>query len=194
MYLDFDIAKNVKTSWNEKMSIYSGFEPSVPDEFDFCARTETLEINFRIITDNMEKIADKLAAYLPYNKEFLISLDGKIFDDENPIKFPAKNAAQEAQISKAIREFVKRGNKNKFKDYIGLKSGGKDKYSSMKIDKLKDLIDEEAIKKVSINEFDPKYEAVTYRWILRGLPVDMAIHKVKIDLEVMNNVRGCSIG
>lgn len=88
MYLDFDITKNVKTSWNEKMSIYSGFEPALPDEFDVCARTETLEINFRIITDNMEKIADKLADYLPYNKELLMSLDGKIFDDENPIKFP----------------------------------------------------------------------------------------------------------
>ena len=189
MYLDFDIAKNVKTSWNEIINIYAGFEPALPEEFDVCAITETLEIKFQLITDEIEKISKKLSEYLPYNKEFLMSLNGKTFDDENPIKFPAKNAAQERQISNAIMKFVKKGNKNSFKDYMGLKSGGKDKYSSMKIDKLKDLIDNELINKVLENNFDSKYEAITYRWLLRGLPVDMAIHKVKVDLEIMNNIK-----
>lgn len=39
MYLDFDIAQNVKTSWNENINIYAGFDPALPEEFDVCAIT-----------------------------------------------------------------------------------------------------------------------------------------------------------
>lgn len=59
----------------------------------------------------------------------------------------------------------------------------------MKLDALKDLVDSNSINEISKSEFYEKHQAVTHRWGLRGLPVDIAIHKVKVDLEVMSNIR-----
>lgn len=189
MYIDDCIAKNLKTNWNEVLTLNCGIDLSCPDEYDIQIITETLNINFTAYTNDIEKLTDKLAAYLPYNKEFLLSLDSKVFNEENEIIFPKKSKDQEKHIENKIKKFAARGKKNNFKDYLNLKSGGKDKYSSMKLEMLKSLVDIKSINEISNINFDEKYQAVAYRWVLRGLPVDMAIHKVKVDLEVMSNIR-----
>lgn len=190
MYLDCCLAKDLKTNWNETLSINCGIEAG-SHEYDIFVHTETIEINFTVNVENMEKFAEKLSSFVPYNKEFLLSLNSKKFDDEYDIVFPKKSKEQEIEIDNKIKIFAKRGDKNKFKDYLNLKSGGRDQYSAMKLENLKYLVSSDIIDKVLETAFDEKYQAVTYRWVLRGLPVDMAIHKVKVDLEVTSNIKNC---
>lgn len=189
MYIDSCIAKNLKTNWNDTLSIHCGIDVGCPELFDIYVVTETIEINFTVSAANINNFDEKLSLYLPYNKDFLLSLDSKTFEDEYEIEFPKKSKEQDLYIDNKIKNFVKRGDKNNFKDYLNLKSGGKDKYSAMKLDALKDLVDSNSINEISKSEFDEKHQAVTHRWGLRELPVDIAIHKVKVDLEVMSNIR-----
>lgn len=189
MYLDFDYAKNIKTNWGEKMSISAGIEPAVPDTLDVLIKTESLNINFSVNVDHTEKFLEKLEFFLPLNKELLLSLNDNNFLNESDIKFPNATNEHNIMIAKNIKKFIKRGNKNKFSDYAKLKTFGRDKYSSIKLEKLKEKINPKTIKKVEGLNFDEKKQAVIYRWIMRGLPENMAIHKVKVDLEISNNVR-----
>tara|TARA_B100000700_G_scaffold68939_1_gene76347 strand:- start:22300 stop:22890 length:591 start_codon:yes stop_codon:yes gene_type:complete len=189
MHLDFDFAKNIKTNWGEKMSISAGFEPAVPESLDIFVKTESLDVKFSIDTEYCEKFLEKLEFYLPSNKDFLLSLNGNNFKSESEIRFPNATNEHSIMIAKNIKKFVDRKNKNKFSDYAKLKTFGRDKYSSMKIDTLKQKINPQTIKKVEKLKFEEKKEAIIYRWIMRGLPDDMAIRKVKVDLEVSSNVR-----
>lgn len=194
MYINDSIVENLVTNWGEKISIHFGVELSEPDEFEFYIETETLKVSFTYIVENQKKFLDqlfeKLKFYLPHNKDFLLSLNEKSFDSENPIEFPEKTESQKLIINANIKNFVKKGKKNKFKDYADLKSGGKDQFSSMKLEKLKTLIDNKVIDEINLHKFDDKHQSIAYRWVLRGLPVDMAIHKVKVDLEILNNIFG----
>ena len=76
--------------------------------------------------------------------------------------------------------------KPKFKDFLRLKSG-RDIFSSKKIETLTQLVSIEDIKKVKAIFADDKQQAIVYRWILRGLKTDLAIRKLKTDIEVGEN-------
>ncbi len=91
-------------------------------------------------------------------------MEGKHFNKKNNIKFPEKNNDQFKNFNDTISKFVLKGDKNKFKDYLQLKTQGKD-------------------------QFDEKYEVICYLWYLRGLPIEMSIRKVKTDIEVSHNFR-----
>ena len=90
-------------------------------------------------------------------------------------------------ISNQIQKFVARGDKNKFKDYLSLKTQGRDEFSSMRLKELEEKMDEKSILEIKKENFDDKQKAVAYRWMLRGLPLDMAIRKVNVDTEVAKN-------
>jgi hypothetical protein len=90
-----------------------------------------------------------------------------------------------------IAKLVNKGHRAKFKDYAQLRSG-RDQFSSMKMDDLianldDDNSDVDAVMDGLDNE---KMQASALRWILRGLPVQMAIRKVKTDAELAENARG----
>lgn len=170
------------------MNISAGFEPSVEEDMNFFISTETISVNFNVVKFPSEKFFEKLDFYLPFHKDFLLSLNKQSFENESEIKFPSRSNEQELMVAKNIKEFVSHGNKNKLKQYMQLKTRGRDKYSSMRLAKLKEKMSPITIKRVEKLDIEDKHQDVTYRWILRGLPVEMAIHKVKVDLEVSENV------
>ena len=75
----------------------------------------------------------------------------------------------------------------KFRDFVALKVGGKDEYSYLGYTALKRRMSAEAMTKTEAALEVHAERAKVYRWILRGLPVDYAIRKVKTDLEVSAN-------
>lgn len=187
MYLDDVLHKGLKTSWGETMTISFGMEPGISDEVDFFVSTETMDITFTVKVSNFDKFSEKLAFFLPFHKDFVLNLNKKEYGSEKEIVFPEKNKAQSKKVSNKIQNFVARGNKNKFKDYLSLKTQGRDEFSSMRLSTLEEKITEDVVLEIQKENFDDKQKAVVYRWVLRGLPAKMAIKKVNVDAEVAKN-------
>jgi hypothetical protein len=75
----------------------------------------------------------------------------------------------------------------KFHDFKNLKSG-RDEFSRLKLPQLREpfsVADREQVEEA----FDDKLAAQCYRWMLRGLPLNKAIRKVRTDLEVSMNAK-----
>jgi len=98
---------------------------------------------------------------------------------------PKLPAVQAIGMQKAIKNVIRMGNKAKFRDFAALRSG-RDHYSSMPYDELVSLCDEKTLPPVHAID-DERVRASVLRWHLRGLPLDMAIHKVKVDQEISAN-------
>ena len=76
-----------------------------------------------------------------------------------------------------------------FKDFVQLKCG-RDEFSRMKLSDLQMAVSHPDCLAVTADfPDDPKAEASCLRWILRGLPADKAIRKIRTDLEVTAKVR-----
>jgi hypothetical protein len=77
----------------------------------------------------------------------------------------------------------------RFKHFVALKSG-RDEFSRLRLSKLIELAGEDAAAIASEYIDDDKSIAACLRWVLRGLPVEKAVRKVKTDLEVAENAKG----
>lgn len=106
----------------------------------------------------------------------------------------AQTYADTHGVTQECAELIKafRSNRNPgFKDYLALKTGGRDRYSSMKADKMKDAIPEFS----EIHEIvDPFFRASAHtlsciRWYLRGLNLDDCIRRELVALEVAANAQ-----
>jgi hypothetical protein len=86
-----------------------------------------------------------------------------------------------------IQRLINKGEKAKFKDYAALRAG-RDEFSKMKINELYSLVDSYTIQIMKKENFDDKAYAMVLRWVLRGLPIRMAIRKVKTDAEIASNI------
>ena len=133
---------------------------------------------------HVSKFIDKFLADKEYRKQYFVN--GKEWED---VILPKEKSSVNPRCASAIRQLNERKeNKLKFKDFANLKTYGMDGFSRMKEDKLKELIGEEAVKKV-ISELadDVKMQNSAYKWIARGLRPNLAIRKVKIDAEISAN-------
>ncbi len=191
MYIEETIVKDFPTNWNSKITIIYSQDIDGSEETNIInfniKTTDGLDIDFSVEDFNIDEISNKFKLFFPYNKEFLISMQGKNFNKKNNIKFPEKNEDQLKKINDNIAKFVLKGDKNKFKDYLQLKTQGKDKFSSLKLLDLREIVGKKIVDYVFSCQFDEKYEAICYRWYLRGLPIDMSIRKVKTDMEISSN-------
>lgn len=81
--------------------------------------------------------------------------------------------------------------KLKFKDFMALKTYGRDKYSNIKLEVLQQIVSSDIVQ-IALKEFpeDKANQTTMLRWICRGLHVDKAIRKVKTDMEVSLNAQG----
>lgn len=81
----------------------------------------------------------------------------------------------------------------KFKDFLVIKSDGLDKYSRLSVDKLTEIVGvrfggssvvwlEEVV-----GVFESDYGKKVLKWVARGLPPDLALKKVSVDMEVAAN-------
>lgn len=82
------------------------------------------------------------------------------------------------------------GSKNlHFKDFMNLKTFGRDKVSSMKREKLVEELSSSDVSLVEQELDGEKQQVAALRWIYRGLNPKLAIRKVLTDLEIANNMR-----
>lgn len=94
------------------------------------------------------------------------------------------------KCAEAINRFYKKNkSKRKFKDYANLKTYGIDKYSRLKFEKAKELVEDKVVKEIEIVFTEEKDINNTLKWYLRGLKIEDAIRKVKTDLEIANNIK-----
>jgi hypothetical protein len=77
----------------------------------------------------------------------------------------------------------------RFRDFARLKTG-RDQYSRLRLPALREGQSAETNAAIDAEFEDDKLRAVCFRWILRGLPLDKAIRKVKTDQEISDNARG----
>jgi ribonuclease HI len=75
----------------------------------------------------------------------------------------------------------------RFRDFASLKVGGRDQFSRIPLDRLKELVRDHSVVSEAIQ--DESATASCLRWMLRGLPLDKAIRKVRTDLEVAENAK-----
>lgn len=75
----------------------------------------------------------------------------------------------------------------RFQDFMRLKVGGRDEFSGLGLDRLRQLVPDHL--KVADAIQDDAAIASCLRWMLRGLPLDKAIRKVRTDLEVAENAK-----
>lgn len=81
-------------------------------------------------------------------------------------------------------DIVRLGEQARFRHFLRLKSG-RDKYSKMKASQLLELVTVPVI-----TPFDKEEDvAKVLRWVLRGLTPELAIRKVKVDLEVSGHAK-----
>lgn len=77
--------------------------------------------------------------------------------------------------------------KLRFRDFIGLRSG-RDSFSRLRLPTLREMVSRDDAERAAEEWPDDESEqAKCLRWILRGLPLDKAIRKVKTDAQVRAN-------
>ena len=88
----------------------------------------------------------------------------------------------------AIRDFDI-FNRRRFKDYVSLKTGGRDFWSMKKLDYMLENVErgEEKYQVITAHLGNEKDSLTAMRWVCRGLPLDDAIRKVLVDNEVSAN-------
>jgi len=109
------------------------------------------------------------------------------FDGELPVARPPKPVIQsQSEIERIANTPIE---SLSFKEFLQLKSG-RDQFSKMTLADLKTAVPHSDCDSVS-REFagDPKAEATCLRWVLRGLPAEKAIRKVKTDAEIAARAR-----
>lgn len=138
----------------------------------------------RFNSSHIYAFMDKFLRDSEYRKRFQTS------GEPISVEKPKPDKLVNPQCEKAIQKINNSApGKLKFRDFAALKTYGRDKVSSMKMDALKDVVSGEELEKIqgSVCEEDV---ITTLRWIKRGLNVDHAIHKVKVDREITNNAKG----
>ena len=94
----------------------------------------------------------------------------------------------------AVAALLRLGDKAKFRDYAALRSG-RDRFTSMRLPALEAEIDIAVVAEARRGMAEVPEEqrdadvARVLRWVLRGLPLAMAIRKVEVDREISTNAR-----
>ena len=100
--------------------------------------------------------------------------------------YDAKDRGIKPECSAAIRRFYQKKD-HKFKDFMQLKVGGIDRFSRLKEEDLEDMILSEMKETIEKGIHDPSSYNNVLKWMLRGLSLDDAMHKVNVDYEIASN-------
>ncbi len=94
-----------------------------------------------------------------------------------------------SSLADQINRLIESGTQARFKEFINLKSG-RDEFTALKFTVLKERLPIAVVESIdsAMPDTDQSTLAKVYRWYLRGLPVDLAIQKVKIDREVSEKI------
>lgn len=101
-----------------------------------------------------------------------------------PLQEPSGKAAEK------IKSLLQKGEKAEFKDFQYLKSG-RDSWTNKKLTELLEVVPTQVLDAIDIiwNNCNDKNKASVLRWYMRGLPLKLAIRKVKVDLQITEKVK-----
>lgn len=89
------------------------------------------------------------------------------------------------ECAKAIRDLIQH-KKPTFQDFLDLKTYGHDRYSAMGWEELQQYLNEETI--TIVEQFENEQNIMSaLRWVARGLPVWLAIRKVRADYAMYSH-------
>ena len=80
----------------------------------------------------------------------------------------------------------------RFRHFASLKVGGRDRFTPLRLAELRLLVTDSHILDAALDH-DETAVASCLRWVLRGLPIDKAIRKVRTDLEIAEQARLASL-
>lgn len=80
----------------------------------------------------------------------------------------------------------------RFRDFANLKVGGRDRFTPLRLADLRTLVPESYVVDAALDQ-DERAVASCLRWILRGLPLEKALRKVRTDLEIAEQARLASL-
>jgi ribonuclease HI len=99
----------------------------------------------------------------------------------------------QADLPTALTSAIERLNRHAapgFKDFANLRTGGLDGFSKFTLATLRMRAGDQATELITqAFDDDPKAQASALRWALRGLSVQRAIRKVKVDIELAANAQ-----
>lgn len=162
--------------------------------FDFNSYEEFYILDVKDKNKNIQKSIN-FDNYNQSNKFWIQNFIEKIIED-NKFKnyfFSLKDSLQKKDVGKILtlnpnleKEIKKINKKSSFKDYTKLKSGFDD-YSKLKKEDLELFLNEVDLFNLRKEFKDEKSYLSCLRWICRGLDMDYAIHKIKVDIEIHEN-------
>lgn len=137
-----------------------------------------IKVKFDWVPREQNSIADGLAMPKSASKAAPVKLEDRMFVTD----------ANTASISPQLRLSINELNTNPapgFKNFAQLRTGGLDSFSRKKMNELSDEAGKKAVEIVK-KEFphSTKDQASALRWMLRGLSTDLAVQKVKVDVEI----------
>jgi len=130
---------------------------------------------------NVYRFIDKFAQDHNYREQY------RIGGEPISAEIPKTDILINPQCASAIQRINgSNPSKLKFRDFARLKTYGRDKVSSMKMDVLRDIVSEKELEQITEAVRGEDVVAVL-RWIKRGLRLDHAIHKANVDREIADN-------
>nr|WP_278279281.1 ribonuclease HI family protein [Syntrophomonas palmitatica] len=169
---------------------------------ELCNRVHTLiekypgTIELKWVSRNQNSEADALASKAAGTPQAVIKNNKVVTWESNYI--PDSEALRMlpgllGSCADGIRKLVSMKENAKFKNFKDLRIGGIDQYSHAKVEFLIQCaavrFGDHAVDwlKEAVESFDTEYGKKALRWVARGLPPDMALKKVAVDMEVKAN-------
>ena len=169
------------------------------EEVGYCLNIQVIDLTTKDCLNEyfvQLSVGANMGAYHQFMKKFLTQPkfredyrnDGKKAGWEGVISLEVDDKGVDQRCERQIQRL--NGAKNlHFKDFMGLKTFGRDKVSSMKREVLIEKLSTSDIALVEQELDNEKQQITALRWIYRGLNPKLAIRKVLTDLEIANNMR-----
>ena len=84
-----------------------------------------------------------------------------------------------ARLERMFAGITKRYEERQVEDEAITYTGGRDQFSAMRLPKLESLVSDEVYEEITSEITSPKYQAVAYRFVLRGYSVERALQVVE---------------
>lgn len=134
----------------------------------------------------IEKFFESFILNVEYREQFKAEIYPH-FDDlpEMPKLSKEEKEFKQSLVKEEILNFLKIKNP-KFKDFANLKAG-RDIFSSLALEALIKEIEDKDFEKIKKEISDESSQAKVIRWMLRGLPLELSIRKIKVEEEITLN-------
>lgn len=102
-----------------------------------------------------------------------------------PIPKVQAEATESGGVLNQVAELLRKAQQGqaRFADFARLRSG-RDQWSSCKLSELREKAGEATAQALGGYRLEPEQEAVALRWVQRGLPLELAVRKVRTDQEI----------